>query len=513
MIISNVRLRRFLTAVIISLFAAGCMSKTPSDWGALFEKSAADGKRAPGKPVFDVVGQNFLGNSAEVSISSSELVARVSEREESDRWAAASSWAVRHPETALEVLRALDPKTPQDTYLLLAEVHDELTLLPGNPGWTRIAELRKSQPQLTTAYSEARKQFQSRISEGHLDRALEVDLAAKAAAVGSVLLEIDAAQLRGTVLMVADRPRDAAESFAGAAEAALQVCPYQAAYLLLLQSDAERRAGGGQAASQTWQRAIVTAVKLISGPKPVLDPVLWERLGYLRPVAVAWPADVIALLATQAPLPGLATISAVAPTTASDAGADPAEAEATVWHAVGRWYLDRGHAQAGLVSFKRAETSAPSDLAKRWLRLRQAKALVQLEQGGPATAILAGLIGDKKSELYRPASALLGSIYLQRSQSRKGLALLKAAVEQEDGFEWPERSEAEADLALAYLSVGDAVVGLDRMHRAQRRLENDGNRELLSLALDNELKFLEHTGKRKEASVVREKMRELEQSR
>ena len=139
--------------------------------------------------------------------------------------------------------------------------------------------------------------------------------------------------------------------------------------------------------------------------------------------------------------------------------------------------------------------------------------MVQLEQGGPATAILAGLIGDKKSELYRPASALLGSIYLQRSQSRKGLALLKAAVEQEDGFEWPERSEAEADLALAYLSVGDAVVGLDRMHRAQRRLENDGNRELLSLALDNELKFLEHTGKRKEASVVREKMRELEQSR
>ena len=191
----------------------------------------------------------------------------------------------------------------------------------------------------------------------------------------------------------------------------------------------------------------------------------------------------------------------------------PAEAEAMVWHAVGRWYLDRGHAQAALVSFKRAETSAPSDLAKRWLRLRQAKALVQLEQGGPATAILAGLIGDKKSELYRPASALLGSIYLQRSQSRKGLALLKAAVEQEDGFEWPERSEAEADLALAYLSVGDAVVGLDRMHRAQRRLENDGNRELLSLALDNELKFLEHTGKRKEASAIREKMRELEQSR
>jgi hypothetical protein len=230
----------------------------------------------------------------------------------------------------------------------------------------------------------------------------------------------------------------------------------------------------------------------------------------LRPVNVAWPADVIGILATHDPLPGLATVSAVAATTASDAGADPAEAEAVIWHAIGRWYLDRGHAQAGLVSFKRAETSVPSDLSKRWLRFRQAKALMQLDQSGPATAILAGLISDKQSELYRPASALLGSIYMQRDQTRKGLLLLKQSADREDGVEWPERTEAEADLALAYLSVGDAQTGLDRMHRAQRRFESEGNRELLGLALDNELRFLEHMGKRKEASEVREKIRELE---
>lgn len=501
-----------LAAALSSVACSGCLSKTPSDWGDLLSKTAEDGKRAGAKPVFDVVGQN-LGNSQEVSLTPGELTARVSEREESDRWAAAASWTTRHPETTLEVLRTLDPQVPHDTYLLMAEKHDEQTLLGEQPGWTKIAELRKRDAKSTKEYFEARKQLQARISEGHVDRALESKLGELPLVRESALLQIDVTQLRGTALLLGNRFAEAAAEFAAAAELALPISPYQAAYLLLLQSDAERRAGSAPAASQTWQRAIVAAAKSLSSSPPVRDPVLWEKLGYLRPVKTPWPADVVSLLAARDPLPGLATISNVDSTMASDAGADPAEAEAVIWHSIGRWYLDRGHAQAGLVSFKRAESSVKSDVSQRWLRFRQAKALVQLDQNGPATAILAGLIRDKQSELYRPAAALLGSIYMQRDQSRKGLLLLKQAVDREDGVEWTERSDAEADLALAYLTVGEAQIGLDRMHRAQRRFERDGNFESLVLSLDNEMRFLEHTGNRKDAGAVREKIRELETMR
>lgn len=506
------RLVFVLAAVLASASLGGCSSKMPSDWGDLLAKTAEDGKRPAGKPVFDVVGQN-LGNSQEVSLTPGELTARIAEREEADRWASASSWVTRHPEATLEVLRTLDPQVSHDTYLLMAEVHDAQTLVGGQAGWTKIAELRKRDSKAAKEYFEARKQLQARLAEGQVDRALELKLNELPLVRESVLLQIDAAQLRGTAMLLANRAAEAAAELSAAAESALSVSPYQAAYLLLLQSDAERRAGAGPAAAQTWQRAIVAAVKSLSAAPPVRDPVLWEKLGYLRPVKTPWPADVVGMLTTFDPLPGLATISSVAATTASDAGADPNEAEAVIWHSIGRWYLDRGHAQAGLVSFKRAESSVRSDVSQRWLRFRQAKALVQLDQNGPATAILAGLIREKQSELYRPAAALLGSIYMQRDQSRKGLLLLKQSVDREDGVEWPERSEAEADLALAYLTIGEAQIGMDRMHRAQRRFESEGNFESLALSLDNELRFLEHTGNRKDAAAVREKIRELEATR
>ena len=51
-------------------------------------------------------------------------------------------------------------------------------------------------------------------------------------------------------------------------------------------------AGDAQAAAATWQAAVETASELAIAPNPVLDPILWEHAGYLRPVDTAWPAPV-----------------------------------------------------------------------------------------------------------------------------------------------------------------------------------------------------------------------------
>jgi tetratricopeptide (TPR) repeat protein len=278
---------------------------------------------------------------------------------------------------------------------------------------------------------------------------------------------------------------------------------------LLLQSDARRRAGDGPAAAQTWQQAIVTAVRLLDAEPPVLDPVLWERLSYLRPINTPWPADVVARLLDREPLAGI-KLPGVDGATASDEAANPADADVIIWHSIGRWYLDRGHAQAALVSFKRAETSAQDADTRNWLRFRQAKSLIVLGQTSPAMAILVGLLAQKPPAVEAPASALLGSLYVDRGQTPRGLQLLKKGIERGDGLAWHERSEAEADLALAYLSMGDAVTGLDQLHRAQHSFETEGELESLVAALENELKFLEHAKKRKEAGDVKTRLRELE---
>jgi tetratricopeptide (TPR) repeat protein len=245
---------------------------------------------------------------------------------------------------------------------------------------------------------------------------------------------------------------------------------------------------------------------LVINEPPLLDPVLWERISYLRPADTVWPVDVMTLLSSRDPL---TAIDAANPASALPP-ADPAAAEAIVWHSIGRWYLDRGHAQAALMAFKRAESATSSPEAQQWLRFREAKALAQLDQTGPATAILVGLLTNQQSSVRRPASALLGSIYLHRGQSRKAVGLLKRAVEEDEGFEWLERSEAEADLGLAYLTVGDAAAGLDRLHRAQSRFEHDNDQEQLAIALENEMKFHEHAGKRGDATAVRNRLRQIE---
>jgi tetratricopeptide (TPR) repeat protein len=406
------------------------------------------------------------------------------------------------------VLRSLDEKFPLETVRFIADKYDGLAVAGGG-GWTEVVGLKKSKPTVVKDYAERRHQFHERIADGHVDRALELKLIETADASGAVMLQIDARQMQGTALMLAERPADAVAAFDDAVRLAAKVSPHQTTYLLLLESDARRRAGDGAAAAQTWQQAIVLAAQLLDAAPPVLDPVLWERLSYLRPVNTPWPADVVGQLLDREPLAGI-ELTGVGGATASDEGANPADADTVIWHSIGRWYLDRGHAQAGLVSFKRAETSAQDAGTRNWLRFRQAKSLIVLGQVSPATAILVGLLAQKPPAVEAPASALLGSLYVNRGQTPRGLQLLKKGIERKDPLTWHERSEAEADLGLAYLSMGDAVTGLDQLHRAQHSFETEGELESLVAALENELKYLEHAGKKKETGAVKTRLRELE---
>lgn len=489
-------------ACALLLAVAGCSSIKSGDWSKIVPESASkkDKKKiVSGTPKLEIAGQN-LGDSQEVSLTDQELLQRVGELIEANRLATAARFVARHPDTALETLRksgALKNSAP--ALELVARVHDAQALSAGgDASWAALVAERKQHPLKFQKFDQARGQMVALLSEGNVDRALKLNLPALAGETGEVLLEIDAGQLLATALTLGEKYDDAATAWQKTLERATPVSRHQSVYLLLLLSDAERRAGEHSAAAASWMKAAQAAAKLLS--TSCCDPVLWERLAYARPVKIEWPQEVVRALYDSDPLPGIEQLDG------------PAVADACLWNSVGRWYLDRGHYQAALVSFKRAESTVGDDHAQAHLRFRQARALVLLDQAGPATAILMTLANQKNSPLMKPAMGMLGSLRLQSGNLAQGLNLLRKSVEGDDTAEWRERADAEADLGLAYLMVGDESQGLKWLHKAQRRFESTKNLESLCLSLENEAAYLAQAKKKPEAAKLRERIALLEKS-
>src|SRR5262249_45359400 len=88
------------------------------------------------------------------------------------------------------------------------------------------------------------------------------------------------------------------------------------------------------------------------------------------------------------------------------------------------------------------------------------------------------------------ALATIGACKLADGHAQQALAFLRKALDgSSDDF--LGRADAEADLGLAMLSLGDESGGLAQLHSAREKwLEM---RESLLLCLDNEIRYLEKT--------------------
>ncbi len=340
---------------------------------------------------------------------------------------------------------------------------------------------------------------------GRAQDAVELKLASLASMAPNSLLTIDAGQLTGIAVQLAGRPAEAAAILAKTAEIAKGQDVHQAAYLLLLLSDAERCAGQFERANDAWQQSTTLASDSLVAKTPIRDPVFWERAAYLRPVKITWPEPVLRRLVelSRLPVPTEAVISSTDAVTA--------QGECALFACLGQWRYERNEPQASLLAFKRAETCTDDEPTKERLRFCQAKALFRLEQAGTATAILVELSKRTDSEMARPAMALLGGLKLQSGNTQLGLTLLERALSQESVPDWPERAEAEADLGLAQLMVGNEAQGLERLHAAQRRFEMSRQHDLLMKSLWNEARYWEHKGKHKaELTAIESRLRSLE---
>ena len=423
--------------------------------------------------------------------------------------AAAVHWIQLYPDVALSVLREA-PSTQASASVLhaVAAAHDEqCSRCPDDATWSALMRDRQQRPAFYEAYDVQRQQFMIDLQNGRVKEALARSLVPASRGAPGTVLEIDALRLTGIAFVLDERPQEATPVLDKALALSAREHPYQAANLLLLSSDAKRRSGDGLGADRAWLDAVGLMGQLASSPISIQDPVLWERAAYLRPVNCPWPTDLTQQLANLNARLGIRAESPPAGPPAASPTAGTNEAE--VWVTIGLGRLVRNEPQAALAALKRAESMTVHPVAADRLRLLETKALVRLGQEAAATALLVNLASNNDVVVACSASAMLGSLRLQQGSVLQGLQLLRRAVETNANVLWPERTEAMADLGLAYLLAGDEMSGLRWLHVAQQEFEGSGDRDSLKQSLENEVAYLEIAKKSEQSAAVRHRLAAL----
>jgi len=456
-----------------------------------------------------------LGEADEPALRPQQLVDEVARLVDKERPASAARFVERYPDVAWELLRSTPAREARsETLQFIAAAHDRQCTRGGpSAGWAALLADRAANPRGYGGYDARRRQFLDHLHGGRVKEALAQDVASVPKGSPGKLLAIDGLHLSGLALLVDERPAEAAAALDRAARLARDAHPYQAVRLTLLLSEARRRSGDHQAALECWKSATQGATELALADTPVADPILWERISYLRPVDADWPRVVQRSLGRAAASLGMPADDRGQVLPASTAAAERAGracGEMLVWTCIGQWRLGRGQPQSALVALKRAEAGAgdPREVAR--LRLAQAQALLALDQPSAARAMLVQMAGDSQPGVSRPATAMLGTLMLQEGSTVQGYNLLRRAVEEDTGFDWPERPQAEADLGLAYLLLGDEEAGLRWLHAAQQKLQAAGDHDQLARSLENELRYFEQQKRKREAREIRERLESLQ---
>jgi len=470
--------------------APGCYKALPS-LNLLPKKSAKDLKPnlQPGQMQVLAQGGLTLEAQKDKQRACGELLAMLDQLITAQRMVTARRVVWRHPDLSIEILQtATAERLANKTIQFVAQARDsQCGASSPTLGWQGLLADRLAHPEHYAEYDKTRVRLFEEFKLGEASKACDLPLMKLADNSPSPLLMIDATMLTATAQLFAERATDAVATFAKAFELARPLDPQQAAYAQLMLSDAQRLAGDASGAAQHWRDATLAAAECLERPIPILDPVFWERASYLRPAQESWPEPVLQQFRTTSGL-NYGQQDASTPVAGG-------QSETPLFASLAKCRYQRNEPQAALLAFKRAETSAVDPVLQAQLRREEAKCLTRLMQDGAATAILMGMVNQAEPAIKQPALALLGSIKLQGGQAEFGQRLLSRALEADPKVDWGERSDAEADLGLAYLLQGDETNGLRLLHAAQQHFAAAGQHELLVKCLWNEARYFEHKGK------------------
>lgn len=488
---------RIVTAVLGSVLAAGCSPLLDLEDTPLADRSKP--QRSGTKVMIDGDGSE-LGESERAKIQPNQLAERVEKLLDEGKIDRARGLVHRFPDVALARLR--DGLLSTETDRSIAEFHGEQCL--NGKHW----------PAMPTAYQRLRVEFVGHLSQGDVDRAMTVWPGMALGEPADPLWRADAWHLRGHAELLRGNDEASANAFAQAVRSLAGQHPLWTSHLLLLASNAQRRAGDERLANRSWNQAVTLAAEFAgngravgsgraaANSRAIRDPILWERAAFLQPSDQPWPEPVDRHLRQAI---------------ADRWGDEPPATIPTatiVKTCTGYWRLDRGEAQAALVALKQAETATRDAGLQGRLRLAQTGALLAMGQESAAATMLKLLAAHQDTFVSRPALARLGAMRLQNGSTVVGFNMLKKAVEPEHDAagSWPGQAAAEADFGLAYLMIGDEEQGLSWLHRAQKRFEAEGDSSQLLASLRNEAEFFVHTERKKQARELEKRIARLEQA-
>lgn len=450
------------------------------------------------RPLAIQVGGLQLGAEADEDSSPERFLARCDALLRAGRPAAVTRQVALRPDLALLVLNAKEGELARNPALIpIAAAFDRLcTRTDTDGGWLGYLRNRQENEEPYTSYDRSREAVMALVRTGNYREAAdEFPLTLPKSGPARLTATINAARCEGGILLLAGKPRDAAEVFRYGIAASRLSRPYETALMLLMLCEAEHRAGRVIEAHVAWIDGVETAGSLLRRKTPVSDPNLWQRTIDLRPAKGAWP------IALRPPLEQQWSFH-------TGSAASELSMEVLVWSMIAEARLERGENRAALLAFSQAEGLATEDLERNLLRLGQAKALLQLKQNPGALGLLNVLASNPQVLVSLPALATLGALDLRLGLPKNAIIHLDAALANPDTH-WPDRAAAQANLGIAYLRDDKEEDGLRCLRAAATLYTADGDLDGTRQCLENELLFMESQQREVESRQLRGRIERL----
>ncbi len=365
--------------------------------------------------------------------------------------------------------------------------------------WNGMLAQSKAVPAAAAIYYAHRRNFSKKLQVEQPSDAECEQLRIAAQGLKHPLPMIDALHLCAVREMVAGRHAWAESLLLQAIELAERNRDLaRAADMCLMASVTAQATGEHKKSAVAWTKAVEYQLATKSNATQRFDISFWQRADKLRPAGAVWPQLVSQVLQERASFVGCNLNSDSPP-------------ELVLYCVFASAEYAAGNPQLALIHFKKAESLArPDDVV--WLRIAQGKCLAALGQTQAAAAILSAPAGGTQSTAAAAAMAALGSAKLQSGAYQQGAQLLHKALNDSPSLSWSTRNSAEADLALAFLIIGDTEEGLQKLAAAQHKFKVDGDIDGLLHSLENELEIAKLEARAEDVNRLSQDIAALEQA-
>ena len=502
------RYRWLVLLIGLLVITTGCQSsrkssqvKPPAETSSRQTTTRQPSKRQ----IWVASSSGYLGQTQEKQIPLEIFIEKIGQYLDAERTGSAVRYVCRNPDVAVQALdRILMNSQINEVDRFVAAVYDlRLADYDAQHGWQALLD---DQSEQISRYKSLRRRVMDHLDANQYKQAITLtkQLVQTADESGRSVLRLDARELSGSVLLADNRTEPAMMVFRKAATIFEHDQPYRASYLYILLCKMQQQAAPSQS---DWQKAAVTAGRLLQGDYPVTDPLLWEAVIKYRPSQCQWPKTVINRMHHMNRL--LVELKIPANMQTGSIKAFRQQLESLIWSRIGQWHVQREHYQDALVAFRTAQDLNHHSNSEHHLRLAQARMLMQMEQYQPAAAILTSVAGEADSNSASSATALLGVMQLQRNNLEQAVKLLEQATTSQDST-WPGIADAQGDLGLAQLMLGDEQRGLENLHNAQAIYRSQQDYDRLIESLNNEARYYLNTRNYNQAIEIQGKIDELE---